>query len=390
MLTVLETLGPAERAVFVLREVFDVPYDEIAEAVGKSPAAVRQIAHRAREHVAARRPRMEVEPRRAAAGRRAVPRRGRDRRPAGPAGRARARRRAGRRRRRRGGRRSGTRSRAASKVAAFLVALRAARARTPRSAPCCSTARRAGADRPRRRARHGDQLRGRGRPDHPHLRDPQPAQARRGWTRRRCSAADPVRTGPATGVRASLPRPAAGRRCRHGSRGVDRQHPPARGAAGDGDVRARRRHVDHERVDRGGRPRPRHDRERRAERDRARGARLRRVHPDRQQGRRPHRSQARVRARPARLRHRRDRDDAWRRASPRSSCSGRSSAGSARHCSFPRCSRSSTATSRARRRRRSTRWWARRRPSPPRSVRCSAASSPPTSRGGSRSCSRRS
>jgi RNA polymerase sigma-70 factor (ECF subfamily) len=60
MLTVLETLGPAERAVFVLRDVFDVPYDEIAEAVGKTPAAVRQIAHRAREHVAARRPRMDV------------------------------------------------------------------------------------------------------------------------------------------------------------------------------------------------------------------------------------------------------------------------------------------------------------------------------------------
>jgi RNA polymerase sigma-70 factor (TIGR02957 family) len=60
MLTVLETLGPAERAVFVLREVFDVPFDEIAEAVGKSSAAVRQIAHRARGHVAARRPRMEV------------------------------------------------------------------------------------------------------------------------------------------------------------------------------------------------------------------------------------------------------------------------------------------------------------------------------------------
>ena len=60
MLTVLETLAPAERAVFVLREVFDVPYDEIAEAVGKSPAAVRQIAHRARRHMAARRPRMEV------------------------------------------------------------------------------------------------------------------------------------------------------------------------------------------------------------------------------------------------------------------------------------------------------------------------------------------
>jgi RNA polymerase sigma-70 factor (ECF subfamily) len=60
MLTVLETLGPTERAVFVLREVFDTPYDEIAEAVGKTPAAVRQVAHRAREHVAARRPRRQV------------------------------------------------------------------------------------------------------------------------------------------------------------------------------------------------------------------------------------------------------------------------------------------------------------------------------------------
>jgi RNA polymerase sigma-70 factor (TIGR02957 family) len=60
MLTVLETLGPTERAVFVLREVFETPYDEIAEAVGKTPAAIRQIAHRAREHVAARRPRVRV------------------------------------------------------------------------------------------------------------------------------------------------------------------------------------------------------------------------------------------------------------------------------------------------------------------------------------------
>lgn len=62
MLLVLETLAPAERAVFVLREVFDVEYDEIAEAVDKSPAAVRQIAHRARAHVAARRPRGVVSP----------------------------------------------------------------------------------------------------------------------------------------------------------------------------------------------------------------------------------------------------------------------------------------------------------------------------------------
>lgn len=60
MLTVLETLGPTERAIFVLREVFEEPYDEIAAAVDKTPAAVRQIAHRAREHVAVRRPRMQV------------------------------------------------------------------------------------------------------------------------------------------------------------------------------------------------------------------------------------------------------------------------------------------------------------------------------------------
>jgi RNA polymerase sigma-70 factor, ECF subfamily len=57
MLLVLETLTPTERAVFVLREVFDLGYDELAEAVDKSPAAVRQIVHRARMHVAERRPR---------------------------------------------------------------------------------------------------------------------------------------------------------------------------------------------------------------------------------------------------------------------------------------------------------------------------------------------
>ena len=57
MLLVLETLTPTERAVFVLREVFGLAHDEIAEAVGKTPAAVRQIAHRARAHVLARRPR---------------------------------------------------------------------------------------------------------------------------------------------------------------------------------------------------------------------------------------------------------------------------------------------------------------------------------------------
>ncbi|MET7694231.1 RNA polymerase sigma-70 factor [Streptomyces sp. NPDC005483] len=57
LMCVLETLSPTERAVFVLREVFDVDYDEIAAAVEKTPEAVRQIAHRARRHVDARRPR---------------------------------------------------------------------------------------------------------------------------------------------------------------------------------------------------------------------------------------------------------------------------------------------------------------------------------------------
>ncbi|MGV9903611.1 RNA polymerase sigma-70 factor [Streptomyces sp. NPDC003388] len=76
MLLVLETLTPTERAVFVLREVFGLEYDEIAGAVDKKPPAVRQIAHRARAHVAARRPRETVSPDRArealAAFRRAV------------------------------------------------------------------------------------------------------------------------------------------------------------------------------------------------------------------------------------------------------------------------------------------------------------------------------
>ncbi|MFB4318228.1 RNA polymerase sigma-70 factor [Actinomadura sp. 21ATH] len=62
LLLVMETLAPTERAVFVLREAFGFEYDEIAAAVGKSPAAVRQIAHRARRHVEARRPRQAVSP----------------------------------------------------------------------------------------------------------------------------------------------------------------------------------------------------------------------------------------------------------------------------------------------------------------------------------------
>jgi RNA polymerase sigma-70 factor, ECF subfamily len=59
MLVLLETLTPDERAVFVLREVFGFDYDEIAGAVGKSVATVRQVAHRAREHVHARRKRFQ-------------------------------------------------------------------------------------------------------------------------------------------------------------------------------------------------------------------------------------------------------------------------------------------------------------------------------------------
>ncbi|MFI9632453.1 RNA polymerase sigma-70 factor [Nocardia sp. NPDC051929] len=62
MMLVLETLSPTERAVFVLREVFDLGYEEIAVAVGKNPPTVRQIAHRARRHVEARRPRSVVSP----------------------------------------------------------------------------------------------------------------------------------------------------------------------------------------------------------------------------------------------------------------------------------------------------------------------------------------
>jgi RNA polymerase sigma-70 factor (ECF subfamily) len=59
MMVVLETLSPDERAVFVLREVFGFGHDEIATTIGKSTAAVRQMAHRAREHVQSRRKRFE-------------------------------------------------------------------------------------------------------------------------------------------------------------------------------------------------------------------------------------------------------------------------------------------------------------------------------------------
>ena len=55
MLVVLDSLSPLERAVFLLREVFGFEYDEVADATGRTPAAVRQLAHRAREHVRSRR-----------------------------------------------------------------------------------------------------------------------------------------------------------------------------------------------------------------------------------------------------------------------------------------------------------------------------------------------
>jgi RNA polymerase sigma factor (sigma-70 family) len=62
LLVVLETLTPLERAVFVLHEVFGYAHTEIAEILGRSASAVRQLAHRAREHVQARRPRYQADP----------------------------------------------------------------------------------------------------------------------------------------------------------------------------------------------------------------------------------------------------------------------------------------------------------------------------------------
>jgi RNA polymerase sigma-70 factor (TIGR02957 family) len=61
MLVVLETLSPLERAVFVLREVFDMSHAEIAAALDRTEASVRQTAARARRHVAERRPRYEAD-----------------------------------------------------------------------------------------------------------------------------------------------------------------------------------------------------------------------------------------------------------------------------------------------------------------------------------------
>ncbi|MEV5973994.1 RNA polymerase sigma-70 factor [Streptomyces sp. NPDC051921] len=62
MLVVLETLGPVERAVFLLREVFGYSHGEIAESLDRPETTIRQIAHRARAHVQARRPRFDTDP----------------------------------------------------------------------------------------------------------------------------------------------------------------------------------------------------------------------------------------------------------------------------------------------------------------------------------------
>jgi RNA polymerase sigma-70 factor, ECF subfamily len=61
LLVVLETLSPLERAVFVLREAFGFTHAEIADQLGRSEAAVRQLSHRARGHVQARRPRFDAD-----------------------------------------------------------------------------------------------------------------------------------------------------------------------------------------------------------------------------------------------------------------------------------------------------------------------------------------
>jgi RNA polymerase sigma-70 factor (ECF subfamily) len=62
LLVVLETLSPAERAAFVLHDVFGLPFTEVGRALGRAPAACRKLASRAREHVEARQPRFDVDP----------------------------------------------------------------------------------------------------------------------------------------------------------------------------------------------------------------------------------------------------------------------------------------------------------------------------------------
>jgi RNA polymerase sigma-70 factor (ECF subfamily) len=62
LLALLEQLSPAERTAFVLHDVFDVPFGEVADVVGRTPQAVRQLASRARRHVSEQRPRFEASP----------------------------------------------------------------------------------------------------------------------------------------------------------------------------------------------------------------------------------------------------------------------------------------------------------------------------------------
>ncbi len=63
MLVVLETLSPAERAAFVLHDVFGLTFDEVGQALGRTPPACRKLASRARAHVEERQPRFDVDPR---------------------------------------------------------------------------------------------------------------------------------------------------------------------------------------------------------------------------------------------------------------------------------------------------------------------------------------
>ena len=63
LLVVLEQLTPAERTAWVLHDLFEMPFDHVAAAVGRTPAAVRQLARRARQHVAAGTPRLDVDTR---------------------------------------------------------------------------------------------------------------------------------------------------------------------------------------------------------------------------------------------------------------------------------------------------------------------------------------
>ena len=169
-----------------------------------------------------------------------------------------------------------------------------------------------------------------------------------------------------------------------GSRGGVGQPNPAV-ALGDGDVRARRGHVADERVDLGGHPRPRHDCERRAVGDRARGAGLGCVHPHQQQGRRPHRPQARLRARPPRVRRRRARDDRSRRTCPTIIIFWAIIGGLGASLLLPAMQSLIHGNFEGAAQKKAYALVGAPPPSPPRSARCSAASSRRTCRGGSAS-----